>query len=476
MNILLGLTGSVASTLSIKLVKELLKVASVKVVITENSKHFINIDELSNLVEIFDDSNEWKWKKGSSDLYFGAKDCRTQYKKDDKVLHIELRNWADAFLIAPCSANTLAKIANGYCDNLLTSVARCWDFKKHFFIALAMNTNMLEHPATKNHINTLLSWGIDIIPSQTKKLACGDVGDGALANISDIIDTVCNHKSIDEILNEYKIICEKSNQILNFNIKDFSNDDYRSLGFEVFSKELNYTLSLFHISIRNNRYPIKLHYSNSPSVTEINSKIDLIKSLDNIIYSDNVKNIFANLTNKSIKRKKYWIFPLEKFTPLIPSGEHPGAFGFKRKYDIHSGVDLYCNENDNVLAVEDGEVVAIEPFTGPKAGHPWWLDTMCVAISGETGLVNYGEIKPLETLKIGDKIKAGEKIGTVIPCLKEGKERKDIPGHSRFMLHIELYKKGTKYFHKGWQYTDKEKPEELLDPTEYLMDSLICCL
>lgn len=62
--------------------------------------------------------------------------------KGDKVLHIELRKWAHIMLIAPLSANSLAKISNGLCDNLLMSIVRAWDFNKPFIVAPAMNTYM----------------------------------------------------------------------------------------------------------------------------------------------------------------------------------------------------------------------------------------------------------------------------------------------------------------------------------------------
>ena len=66
------------------------------------------------------------------------------------MLHIELRKLASILIIAPLSANTMGKIANGLCDNLLTCIARCWDLKRNpFIVAPAMNTMMYEHPITE---------------------------------------------------------------------------------------------------------------------------------------------------------------------------------------------------------------------------------------------------------------------------------------------------------------------------------------
>ena len=75
------------------------------------------------------------------------------------MTHIEQRAWADLFLIAPLSANTLSKLATGACDNLLTCVARAWDFDKPILVAPAMNTHMWTHPVTSGQLETLGAWG-----------------------------------------------------------------------------------------------------------------------------------------------------------------------------------------------------------------------------------------------------------------------------------------------------------------------------
>ena len=104
--------------------------------------------------------------------------------------HVELRKWADVCVIAPCTANTLAKLANGISDNLLTSICRAWDFKKPIIVAPSMNTFMYLHPITVQHIGVLQSWGYTIVPPIEKELACGDVGVGAMAEIDSIVKAV----------------------------------------------------------------------------------------------------------------------------------------------------------------------------------------------------------------------------------------------------------------------------------------------
>jgi phosphopantothenoylcysteine synthetase/decarboxylase len=186
MNILHGLTGSVASTIVCKFQKHY-EEDSVKFVLTESSKKF---NPPYYMVSSFDLKLEGQLRYGQ----FDDDDEWVMYEKGSKVLHIELVKWADVFVIAPCSANTIAKIANGVCDNLLTCVARAWDFEKKFIIAPSMNVKMWEHPITKEHIDKIKSWGITVVDPIEKKLFCGDYGMGAMANIEDIVKQIKNEE------------------------------------------------------------------------------------------------------------------------------------------------------------------------------------------------------------------------------------------------------------------------------------------
>jgi phosphopantothenoylcysteine decarboxylase len=182
MNILHGLTGSVAATIIDKFQKPY-EEYSVKFVLTESAKKFY---PPYYMLTTYDPKMDGQLQYG----HFDDSDEWNMYEKESKVLHIELVKWADVFVIAPCSANTLAKIANGICDNLLTCVARAWDFEKKFIIAPSMNVKMWEHPITKEHTDTIKSWGITVINPVEKKLFCGDYGMGAMTNIKDIVNTI----------------------------------------------------------------------------------------------------------------------------------------------------------------------------------------------------------------------------------------------------------------------------------------------
>ena len=167
--IALGITGSIAAYKAILLVRLLVKEgAEVKVIITPSAKDFVSPLVLSTLsknnvlIDLFDE-NSW-------------------------ANHVELGRWADLMLIAPLSCNTLAKMANGMCDNLLLAVylsATC-----PVMIAPAMDEDMWKHPATKRNIDVLKSFGNHLIPVEAGELASGLVGEGRMAEPENILKVV----------------------------------------------------------------------------------------------------------------------------------------------------------------------------------------------------------------------------------------------------------------------------------------------
>lgn len=127
-------------------------------------------------------------------------------------LYISRTDWADILLVAPLSAHTLAKISHGFCDDTVSCVVRAWDFGhgprpgKPLLLAPAMNTAMWEHPLTQTQLSTIQGfWNaarnscgqvggranmVRIIEPQVKTLACGEIGNGALASVDDILRVV----------------------------------------------------------------------------------------------------------------------------------------------------------------------------------------------------------------------------------------------------------------------------------------------
>jgi len=209
-NILLGVTGSVAA-IKTPLLYEELKLAGhqVKVVATRSALYFFDPVQLDpsrstrNPEVVVLDEDEWP-----------GRDEGRRYARTDTVLHIELRRWADLFLIAPLDANTLAKLAVGLSDNCLTCVWRAWDSSRPVILAPAMNTLMWTHSLTARHLRQLaldsgpsppesastpeqlLDWinthssRLHIVSPESRLLACGDTGMGAMAGLERLLAAV----------------------------------------------------------------------------------------------------------------------------------------------------------------------------------------------------------------------------------------------------------------------------------------------
>lgn len=162
-------------------------------------------------------------------------------------------------------------------------------------------------------------------------------------------------------------------------------------------------------------------------------------------------------------RIRPWQWPLPGVDKL---SSYQGSFGAVRKYDVHCGVDLYCEPHQLTVAVEDGIVVGIEKFTGEFAtpSTSWWNDTYAVLVEGASGVVVYGEIEPTNTIQVGKKIRQGQTLGYVITVLKKDK------GLPMTMLHLELHKPGTKET-VTWNLNEP-RPESLLDPSDKLGDKM----
>jgi phosphopantothenoylcysteine decarboxylase len=214
--LILGVTGSVAAIRTPALYEQLHGAGhEVRVVATRSSLYFFDT-ALLRVAEggnarvttdgpLFRDSDEWPG---------------TRYHRGDEVLHIEFRKWADLLVVAPLDANTLAKFALGLSDNFLTCIYRAWDFSKPLILAPAMNTLMWDSPVTLGHLRQLIEhrsveplpagWALEeapaiyaryapkiiLIPPQSKRLACGDVGVGAMAEVVDIAEVVRQWSSV----------------------------------------------------------------------------------------------------------------------------------------------------------------------------------------------------------------------------------------------------------------------------------------
>lgn len=224
-HLLLCATGSVATIKIPNMIAALRKHTnlSIRLIFTEAASHFLQgqsaeqpslqeIQQMENVDAIYFDEDEWRepWVRGH------------------KILHIELRRWADIMVIAPLSADALAKISQGWSDNLLLSVVRAWDttaeldplreipgvswpgrqqqngeesdgkkVPKPILVAPSMNTAMWKQPITTTQVKILEEdWGVknggwfEVIHPMEKELACGDVGGGAMRDWREIVGII----------------------------------------------------------------------------------------------------------------------------------------------------------------------------------------------------------------------------------------------------------------------------------------------
>jgi phosphopantothenoylcysteine decarboxylase/phosphopantothenoylcysteine decarboxylase/phosphopantothenate--cysteine ligase len=171
-NILLGVTGSIAAYKAADLANQITKIGyNVEVVMTESAMKFITPLTLQALTK----------NKVYTDMFDEI--------TPSEIKHISLAKKADVCVVAPATANIIGKLANGISDDFLSAVIMAANGKP-VFIAPAMNTNMYENPIVQENLEKLKRYGYIIIEPKESMLACGDLGKGAMADVSEIMDRI----------------------------------------------------------------------------------------------------------------------------------------------------------------------------------------------------------------------------------------------------------------------------------------------
>ena len=185
--VVLGITGGIAAYKMPNVAHALVKLgADVQVLMTKNATEFITplvFETLTNrrcIVDTFDRNFQYD------------------------VAHISLANAADLMLIAPATANVIAKMAHGQADDMLTTVTLAAHCPK--LVAPAMNTHMLENPITQDNLKTLAHYGFTVIPSGSGMLACGDVGSGRLPEEGVLVDYVLRELACQKDMRGKKVV------------------------------------------------------------------------------------------------------------------------------------------------------------------------------------------------------------------------------------------------------------------------------
>lgn len=173
-NVLLAVCGGIAAFKAAALVSKLVQAeANVKVMMTKSAKEFV------------------------TPLTFQALSRQPVYENTfiepdpTKIAHIDLADWADVVLVAPATANTLAKLANGMADDMITTTLLAT--KAPIYLAPAMNVNMYSHPAVLRNVETLKQDGFIVVDGSEGFLACGWTGKGRMAEPEDLLEILMNH-------------------------------------------------------------------------------------------------------------------------------------------------------------------------------------------------------------------------------------------------------------------------------------------
>ncbi len=324
-NILLGISSSIAIYKSLELIRLYIKAgANVKVIMTEASQKFITpltFEAISQNKVLTEDTENW--------------DRTSEYN------HIDIGKWADILVIAPATANTINKLANGVADNLLTQSVLA--FTKSKIIAPAANTNMIQNPITKKSLKTLSSYEYKVISSQVKELACKDIGDGAMAEPEDIFYATARELLKDSYWENRNVILSGGGTVEKIDdvryISNFSSGKMASsLALALYLKGANVSL----VSTRG--------YENLPkniNIIPVSSSNEMFKELSSSIKV--VKNLKAD--------KKPYLFMVAAVSDYLPSVAQEGKL---KKDSLGSSWNLELKQNIDILnSLDKSEIISI---------------------------------------------------------------------------------------------------------------------
>ena len=230
--ILLGISAGIAAYKTASLVRLFIKSgATVKVVMTPSAKEFVTPLTLSTLS-----------KHPVSSSFTNEEDDNAVWNN-----HVDLGLWADLFVIAPATANTLSKMANGVCDNLL--LATYLSAKCPVYFAPAMDLDMYKHQSTVNSFKTLQGFGNVMIPATSGELASGLVGEGRMAEPEDIVAFIERHILSDLPLNGKKVLITAGPTYEAIDpVRFIGNHSSGRMGFEIAKASANLGAEVFLIT------------------------------------------------------------------------------------------------------------------------------------------------------------------------------------------------------------------------------------
>jgi len=348
--ILLGVCGSISIYKSLELIRLYVKSgAEVRVVMTESAKKFITpltFETISMNKVLHADSESW----------------------DSDLNHIKIGTWADLFVIAPASANTIAKLSSGIADNLLLQTALAYPREK--LLCPSANTNMMASPMIKNAMKTLSTANYVIMNTQIKLLACNTEGDGALAEIEDIFFHTAQMLLQEEFWKDRRVIVTGGGTVEKIDdVRYISNFSSGKMG-------SNLALALFlkgaDVSFISSRFPQRLpkaiYQMDVQSSDEMHDYlIDSVRAAkkNKTIRSACISD--ADAKTKLIQKKPY-LFMAAAVSDYIPDSAKQGKL---KKADIGEAWSLSLKQNKDILSSIDREGICTIGFKAemdPKTG------------------------------------------------------------------------------------------------------------
>ena len=326
-NILVACTGSIAVYKTLELIRLYVKAgANVKVILTKSAKQFVTPLAFETISQnnILDDTNQ-NWNKNSIDN------------------HISIGKWADIFVIAPATANTINKLAHGIADNILLETAIAYPRIK--LLCPAANTNMINNHITKESLKILKLCNFKIIQSQVKELACRDIGNGAMADIEDIYHATLKELLTDSYWLDRKVVLTGGGTIEKI-------DDVRYLSnFSSGKMAANLATALYYkgadvclITTQHLSIPKEIHTIDIKSTCDMfeytQSSIEIAKKGKMSSATD------LNQSEMELIQKKPYFFSVAAVSDYVPSFPQNGKL---KKIDIGETWELELKKNTDIL-------------------------------------------------------------------------------------------------------------------------------
>lgn len=365
--IVVGVSGGIAAFKACQLVSDLSKKYDVQVIMTKNACNFVNpitfetLTKKKCLIDTFDRNFEFK------------------------VEHVSVAKACDAFVVAPASANVIAKFANGIADDMLsTTMLAC---NKPRIICPAMNVNMYENPATKHNLETLKAYGYTIVEPAVGYLACGDEAKGRLADLEDIKEAIEIAIHCDKPLTGRKVVVSAGPTIEAIDpVRYITNHSSGKMGYELAKAARNMGAEVTLVSGQTSlRKPLGMN------VISVTSAEDMYTAIMN--------NSDADIVIKAAAVADYT--PTERADHKIKKSDTDMAIALKRTKDIlkelgeHKGSKQvtcgFAMETDNLeeygknkLTSKNADMIVCNNVTVEGAGFKG--DTNVITIITKNGI------------------------------------------------------------------------------------------